>query len=542
MGSTLPAVAPNGALDDEIATAALHQKILLRLKNWLCSPLLRLPEETIVHILSYLMDHEEHSTAWKPVLRTCYLIHSIMRTATELWWKVNCKWAREADVTFTRARGSPQVLIAELSPWNRDARAILDRWKEERALQGHRLRRLELFGYPSDFSRFQWMFEEGLPRLNHLKIHFSPRPLLSNSENVRIPIALQLPTDMPLRILDLRNTMLPWSSKLFIGLSELRLDFRDCELVQISEDELLAILGASPQLELLSLMQVGPKTVANGDAHSVTPEWIAQFPRLTFLELNNLPSVIGYILTHIDIPAILFLRIRSSISSWDIARSLDHLIPNRNIQKRLFSSPPTFEIEATDDGFSDLMILNIGTFKICFDFGFDDVVAIRDVIMARIQPLVPPSVTHLKLDFSQTELEGLEWAEFLSSHSELRTVECLKGSSEPEAESLWDALSPSRAGEVTVCQKLELIWVDDDPPPLLLDCLRNRKSAGFELKHLKIEKPLKRLRLFEEFRPLVGTLEIDKADNGAVREVRPVSVTCSYCISMGRPSNFPGKR
>ena len=544
MEFTPPAVAPDAVLNKEIATVLLHQKILLRFKNWLCSPLLRLPKETIIHILSFVMDHEEQSTSWKPVFHTCHHIHDIMRTATELWWKVNCRWAREADLAFTRAKGNPRVLIAELSPWNRDARAILDRWRDKRTLQGHRLRRLELFGYPSDLSRFQWMFEGALPHLNHLKIHFSSRPLLSNSENIQIPITLQLPTDMPLRILDLRNTTLPWASKLFIGLSELRLDFRDCDALQISKDELLRILGASPELESLALIQVGPKieVAANGDAHRPTPEQIVQFPRLTSLELDNSPAVIGFILAHIGTPAVDSLQVRSPISSWNLAQSLDHLIPNSNLQKRLFSTPPTFEIETTDDGLSDLMILNIGAFKICFDFDFDDVVAIRDVIMARIQPLVPSSVTLLKLDFSESELEGLEWVEFLTSHSELRTIECSKGSWDPEAESLWDALSPSGADKVTMCQKLELISLIGDPPSRLLDCLLNRKNAGFKLRHLKVEKPFKRSKLVQEFGPLVGTLEIDKAEDELAREVRPAFMICHDLFSMGRSFCFPGKR
>jgi hypothetical protein len=538
MRPSLPPVSPDPALDKEIATVLSHKKMLLRLKNWLRSSFLRLPKETLIHILSYIMDYEEHSTAWKPVYHTCHHIYNIMRTATELWWKVDCRWAWGADLVFTRAKGSPRVLIAELSAWNREARVMLDEWREKRALQGHRLRRLELFGYPTDFSRFQWMFEGALPCLNHLKIHFSPRPRLSNSENVTIPIDLQLPTDMPLRILDLRNTTLPWSSKLFAGLSQLRLDLKDCDPMHISEDELLRILEVSPQLESLSLIQVGPKIGADGDACQPAPGRILQFPRLTSLELDNSPTVVGYILAHIGIPAITSLKIRSPVSSLDLVRALDHLIPNHHIQNRLFSNPPIFEVGAADDGLSDFMILNIGAFKICFDFDFDDVVAIRDVIMARIQPLVPLSVTSLKLDFSESELEGLEWAEFLDSHPELRTIECLKDSSDPEAESLWEALSPSGTDNATVCQKLELIWLVGDPPPVLRDCLLNRKNAGFELERLKVEKPFKRAKVVEEFESLVGTLEIYKMDDKLAREVRTVSMTFNYCLSMKRLSNF----
>lgn len=514
MESTPSAVPADPPSESEIAAVILHQKKLLRFKNWLSSPLLRLPKETIIHVLSFIMDHEEHSNIWKPVYISCHRIYTIMRSATELWWKVNCRWAREAHFAFVRSKGSPRILIAELNPWNRDARDFMDRWREKRAFHGHRLYRLELFGYTSDVDRFQWIFEESLPRLRHLRVHFSPRPLISGAGHQQVPIVLQLPTDVSLLTLDLRNTTISWSSNLFIGLTELRLDFRDCgEPREISEDELLRILEASPQLDTLGLMQMGPKDVLGKKKQKFTPKRIAQFPKLTSVELENPPALVGYILVHIDTPAITSLQIRSPITSWDLPQSLDFLVPNRRIQKRLFSTPPVFEIETTDDGLSDLMILTIGTFKVVFDFDLDDVVAIRDAIMARIQPLVPQSMTYLKLDFSESELEGLEWADFLSSHPELRTIECLKASWDPEAESLWDALSPFGSGGVIVCQKLELISIVGEPSTHLLNCLLNRKNAGFKLKRLKVEKPYVRAKLIEEFGPLVGTLEIDRPDN-----------------------------
>jgi hypothetical protein len=298
------------------------------------------------------------------------------------------------------------------------------------------------------------------------------------------------------------------------------LDFRDCDAVEISEDELLRILGASPQLVSLALLHIGPRIFVGGNTRQFTPEQIFLFPRLTSLELDNSPVVVGRILAYIDVPAIASLHVRSAISSWDLSNTLDLLIPDRRLQKRLFSNPPRFEIETIDDGLSDLMILNIGTFRICFDFDLDDVVAIRDVIMARIQPLVPSSMTTLKLDFSESELEGLEWEDFLSSHSELRTIGCLKASWDPEAESLWDALSPSGPDAVTVCQKLELISIVGDTSSHLSDCLLSRKEAGFKLKRLKVEKPHQRSKLIEEFGPLVGTLDIDRPDDESGREVR----------------------
>ena len=507
--------------ESEVATVLLHQKKLLRLKNWLRSPLLRLPRETIVHILSYIMEHVEQSAVWQPIFSTCHHIHSIMRTAPELWWKINFRSAREAHIAFLRSKGSPQVVIAELAPWNLDARIVLDCWKDKRMLHGQRLYRLELCGYASDIGRFDWIFERPLPRLNRLKIHFAPSLSMPDQANLQLPIALQPPMDMPLRALDLRNTVLPWSSNIFTGLSELHLDFRDCDnAMEIPGDELLRILGASPQLERLSLMRVGPK-IPIGNVRPSANEQIIRFPRLATLELDNTPEVIGYISAHTSTPALNSLQIRSLVPSWNLTRSLDLLLPDDLIQKRLFPNPPVFEIETAADVLFDLMIVNIGKFKIWFDFDLDDVETARNIIMTRIQPLVPPSVTTLKMNFSELGFDGLEWREFLSSHTELRSVECSQSSWEPVADSLWEALSPSGADGVVLCPGLESISLFDHPSEHLHNCLLNRRNAGFKLKYLKVKKTADGLGLAEEFKHLVEAFEVDGPNNHLTQEVRP---------------------
>lgn len=547
MRPTLNPAAVDPTLHGAIATILFHQKILLRLKNRLRSSFLRLPKEILIHILSYIMDHEGHSIAWKPIYLTCYHIHTVMRAATELWWEVDCSRAREANFVFWHAKGNPQVLLAELSTWNHEARRILDFWRYKRLLQGHRLRRLELLGYPSDLYHFQWIFEVVLPRLYHLKIHFFPQPPMTYIGNLQIPIVLQLPMNMPLRILDLRNTTLPWSSQLFVGLCELRLDFQDCEPMEISEDEFLRVLKASPQLESLSLIQAGPDIDIDGHARQPTPERILQFPKLTFIELENSPAVVGFILAHISVPAVTSLIIYSPTSSRNLAQSLAHLTPNDDIQNRLFSNPPVFRVLAFEEDSSELMIFNIGSFEISFDAAdFDEMAEIRDHIMTHIQRLVPPSVTSLKLDFIDMEFfDGLWWEEFLGSHSELQTIEFLDGSSSIEADTFFSALSYG-TDNAPYCPKLEFIRTVGDPImtiSALLDYLRDRKNAGLELKRLKWESLTANQSemVKRAFGPLVGILEVDVEDDMPGREVCPVSMTCDDCFSIERLSDFPGK-
>ena len=203
--------------ENEVATVLIHLKKLLRIKNRLRSPLLRLPTETIIHILSYIMENMEYRSVWQPILNTCHHIYSIMRTATELWWKVDCSSDKVARIAFLRSDGNPQAIIADLQPWHwhdERARMTLNYWRDRLALRGHRLHTLEFYGVPSDLAHFSWIFERPLHRLHHLKIHFfGPDDDLP----VPVPVALRLPVDLPLRILDLRNATLPWSSNFFTG-------------------------------------------------------------------------------------------------------------------------------------------------------------------------------------------------------------------------------------------------------------------------------------------------------------------------------------
>ena len=66
---------------EEVAAVLVHLKKLLRLRNLLRSPLLRLPTETIVRILSFIMadlGSYFYSPVWTSIYSTCHRIHRIM--------------------------------------------------------------------------------------------------------------------------------------------------------------------------------------------------------------------------------------------------------------------------------------------------------------------------------------------------------------------------------------------------------------------------------------------------------------------------------
>ena len=516
--------------ESEVATVLTHLKRLIRIKNRLCSPLLQLPTETIIHILSFIMEAVDQFRAWQPIFNTCHHIRKIMLTATKLWWKVDCTWARVAHTVFKRSNGNPQVIIADLQPlWdrrNKFARITLDHWRNKRVLHGHQLHTLELCGDPSDFAHFSWIFKRPLPRLHHLKIHFFG-PLSDNWDELQLPIPapvdLQLPMDLPLQTLDLSNATLPWSSNLFAGLRELRLDFRDCEaVVDISADELLGVFDASPRLESLSLVRVRPRIPVRSGEPQYSPTRIARLPNLAFLKLDNFPEFIGYTLIHMDLPAIDSFEIRCHVLPFEVPWSLRFFFLNPRLPSRLFPNPPVFGIGTiNDDGLLDSVVVTIGGFKMRFDFEEDTEEDVRDAITTCVPPMVPSQVAILKL--RNLGLSEREWREFLKSHPEIRSIECLNSSEEPVSQSLWDALSPAGTNAAPLCPDLESMTLFDNPlsAPSLLDCLTNRKNVGIGLRYLKFGNLDG--GLVEGFRLLVEELQVVNAPHDdewdAVRRV-----------------------
>jgi len=522
--------------ENEVTVVLIHMTKLLRLKNRLRSPLLRLPTEIVVHILSFIMQNMYERHAWRPVFRTCHRIHRIMSTATELWWEVDSTRPNTACIALKRSEGTPQAVIARLNWEPAGQEEMLEYWRGQRVSHGHRLHTLRLYGFPSDIAHFSWITEQSLPRLRHLTIFFSGAPddeggeySLSESEVALLSVTLQLPMDMPLRVLRLRNATLPWSSNIFTGLRELYLNVKDCPIpVEISEDELLRILGVSSQLECLSLVQVGPRILVGSNVRRFTREKTVQLPSLTSLSLENSPEVVGYILAHIDIPAITSLQIQSRLPPQDVARSLNFMIPEDPVQKRLVSNPPVFEIRTTEGRVLGSMFVEIGSLKMWLDFDLDDAEIISDTIIAHLQPLVPPSTTVLKISYFGLELDEVRWKEFVISHPELRSIECSNSSGESMSGSLWDALSPTGTESIPPCPKLESISLFDNPASAhLLSCLLNRKNAGFELKYLRTMDSVDGLA--EAFGHLVETLKVDKPKDKLARklaqEVRPVQST-----------------
>ena len=527
----------------EVVEVLVHMKRLLRVRNRLCSPLLQLPTETIVRILSFIMAGSATYISvhtWGSIDSTCHRIYKIMRNATELWWKVDCARAKVAHLTFVRSKGNPQVIVSDLGSLD-DQRLvkterILNSWRVEGRFKGHRLHTLEFSGSQSTFIHFSWIIERPLPRLERLKLHvIDSADEVTDEDEVESTVLLELPVGMPLQVLDLRNVILPWSSQsqLFNGLRELHLDFGDCDpAVTIPEDELFGIFDASPQLERLSLVWVGHEVpLRNGQP--IPPKRVLQLPNLVSLKLDNSPLVVKYTLEYMDLPAIASLEICSFVSL-DTARTLKNsFFPNDRIPTRLFPSPPTFAVRsAGEEELAPSIELDIGSIKLQLDFPFGQGERGRDIVMSCISQLVPPSVTTLKLEYTKLDEQG--WRDFFTSHPQVRSIECSEFCNMPVSKSLWGGLSSPGEGDTDVpCPRLESIlltsFVNDVLFTPLSDCLRNRQTAGFKLGLLKFidyHRFMSDVDGFrEEFGPLVEIVDTGKHKPGSLaQKVRLVSM------------------
>ena len=521
MASSVDNASPRDT-DQEVAATIVHMKKLLRLKNQLRSPLLRLPTEIIVRILSFIMaDLALYRKVWIPVYGTCHRIHRVMCSATELWWTVDCAYERTAHFIFLRSKGSPRVLLSDLRSLGEDRQfrieRRLDHWRDRRGFRGHRLETFQFCGPMSTFYHFAWILQRSLPRVDCMKINIIDSLDDDDMEPLPNPVALELPVDMPLRLLDLRNVTLSWPSHspLFNGLRELRLSFRDCDrIITIPEDELFGIFDASPQLEHLSLLQVGHEVpLRNGKP--LPPKRILQFPNLVSLSLDNDPVVTKYTLAYMGLPVINTLKIRSFIS-WDVAHNpLDLFFPDDRLQTRLFSNPSRFAVRTVGlEGANASIEMDIGSVELRLDFPLGQGVLGRGVIMSCISHIVPPSVIALNLEY--TELEERGWRDFFISHPEVQSIESTEFHGTPPSSPLWDALLPTgEEGADVPCPRLESILLtlpsEHKFPASLSNCLRNRQTAGFKLRRLKmvgLNGYLDDVEEFhEELRPLVEIVE-----------------------------------
>src|ERR1700753_237253 len=136
----------NSKADSEVAAAVIHLRRLLRIRNRLRSPLLRLPTETIVHILSYAVEDTEHPPAWPPIISICHHIRDIMCSSPELWRRADFTSDKLARFVLERSQGSIEIITTDFSAGDdRRSENVRNTWRfcrDNMVLNCHRLRAL----------------------------------------------------------------------------------------------------------------------------------------------------------------------------------------------------------------------------------------------------------------------------------------------------------------------------------------------------------------------------------------------------------------
>ena len=209
-----------------------------------------------------------------------------MHTTTELWWRDNYTWDRVAHIAFARSRGAtcgdcrppPVGLLAE--PKSPESPELLERRTRTSLSQPPYVGTLR---DPLRYRSLPWIFKQPLPRLCHLRIRLFHTLDDENEPPMPDAVVLHLPAGLPLRVLDLSNTTLSWSSNLFAGPSELHVGFKDCGVVaDILVDELFGIFNASSRLVRLSLAQIRPRVpVRKGVEQCVSWGVLSRSPRVS---------------------------------------------------------------------------------------------------------------------------------------------------------------------------------------------------------------------------------------------------------------------
>jgi hypothetical protein len=122
----------------------------------------------------------------------------------------------------------------------------------------------------------------------------------------------------------------------------------------------------------------------------------------------------------------------------------------------------------------------------------------------------------MTLQVNLPRLDEQEWRDFFRTHPGVRSIGCSEVVVGPISQSLWNALSPVQGGVQDIsCPSLESIYLRveyKEPQRLasLLNCLRDRKTAGFKLRYLNIADGAQWevYKMAEEFRPPVEVLDV----------------------------------
>ena len=367
------------AIDARIESTLRRLIRLRRQRNFLASPLLRLPTELVLKIFMHTIgsagdhppllgdDNPSSSENDGPTLLVltaiCRQLREIGMASTQLWSTVDLTIPPIAELFLERCKYDPRTIVwSQSASERRSTQGSLENpgmgvvWKKLKDCTFNNLRSIVFEGLPHEFAY----------RLSGV---LRAAPIISNLDlsNTVAGINAKLPSlDNPipnLSTLRLYNFSISWTSPLLRNLSHLTLDFDPSGLPdeRTSIQTFLTALASCPNLETLYLSHAGPDLLSGRQDNC---DVVVQLPRLRELSLEfRDPSRVGYILSHIGHPEFTELAVYvPADANADLSETISQVLPRRTvetIQRSRRSTALTIHLDTESHFFTD-------TFFICF--------------------------------------------------------------------------------------------------------------------------------------------------------------------------------
>jgi len=338
----MPALSRNDtdAVDTSIGST-LHPSIDLsrRRRNFLASPLLRLPTELILNIFVHVIESDDYYNHYRhrhnrwPFILTaiCHQLREIGTASPQLWTSVDFTPLPIAELFLERCKYNPRILLVKESRF-RWPRVTHDPNKEAvwEKLEGrtfNNLRSLVFDGTEREFAHKVVSLLQRAPNISNLDLNnvsYGP------SQDLPWPIGDPIPNLSTLR---LHNFSIDWTSPLLRNLTRLTLNSGSPRVPpkHVSIETFLAALANCPNLEILELTNSGPEPI---NSHHDECDVVVQLCRLEELSLEfRDPSTVGYILSHIECTELGLLVVDAPVHvNAELSEVISRILPHRNAQ------------------------------------------------------------------------------------------------------------------------------------------------------------------------------------------------------------------
>lgn len=349
-------------------TKSTHQPSihLLRNKNFLSSPLLRLPTELTLKIFGHTID-------WGPGLSSlvltaiCHQLREVGIAFPQLWNVVNFTTPPLVKLFLERCDYDPRALLiteSQLSPggWGSARRTVHEQrwdgvWLGLKGRTFNNLHSLVFEGIPKSFTDLVVGVLRRAPNIANVDLRYRSPP------HQELPWSLGDPLPR-LSTLRLRGFWISWTSPLLQNLSHLTLDFGIVHgpPEKTTIETFLNALANCPDLETLDLAFAGPDLSSGYQADC---DRVVHFPKLHELSLMfHGPSRIQHVLSHLSYPESTVVKLEASIDTdTDLSDAISQLFSCRSIEtlQHSRSNALTVRLDGVYTFFTDQLFVRIFT-------------------------------------------------------------------------------------------------------------------------------------------------------------------------------------